>query len=82
MKIQKTIKLREFKQFLSENTEKLNLDVQDDLSEWLENQTNYGFTIVELGFVLDLFSMINECENMGSSIKHKWKNYISRFDLK
>ena len=82
MKIQKTIELREFKQFLSENTEKLDLDIQDDLSEWLENQTNYGFTIVELGFVLDLFSIINECENMGSSIKHKWKNYISRFDLK
>lgn len=55
MKIQKTIELREFKQFLSKNTEKLNLDVQEDLSKWLENQTNYRFTIVELGFVLDLF---------------------------
>ena len=57
MKIQKTVKFHELKQFLSQNKEKLNLDIQDDLSEWLENQTNYGFTIVELGFVLDLFSI-------------------------
>ena len=82
MKIQKTIKFQELKQFLFQNEEKLNLDIQDVLSKWLENKTDYGFTIVELGFVLDLFSMINECENMGISIKHKWKNYISRFDLK
>lgn len=56
MKIQKTVKFHELKQFLSQNKEKLNLDIQDDLSEWLENQTNYGFTIVELGFVLDLLA--------------------------
>ena len=81
MKIQKTIQRENLVQFLSEH-EQPNLDVQDDLSKWLESKTDYGFTIVELGFVLDLFNMINECENMGSSIKHKWKNYISRFDLK
>lgn len=81
MKIQKTIQRENLVQFLSEH-EQPNLDVQDDLSKWLESKTDYGFTIAQLGFILDLFSMINECENMGISIKHKWKNYISRFDLK
>jgi hypothetical protein len=81
MKIQKTIQRKKLQQFLSEHQEQ-DLDVKNKLSAWLENNSDYGFTIVELGFVLDLFSTINECENMGKSTRWKWKDYISRFDLK
>ena len=81
MKTQKTIQRKKLQQFLSENQEQ-DLDIKDKLSTWLEDKTDYGFTIVELGFVLDLFSTINECEAMGKSIRWKWKDYISRFDLK
>jgi hypothetical protein len=81
MKTQKTISINKFQKLVSEHQEK-DIDVNEVLSSWLEGVTDYEFTIVELGFILDLFSTINECETMGKSIRWKWKNYISRFDLK
>jgi hypothetical protein len=68
MKTQKKIQRKKLQQFLSEHQEQ-DLDVKNKLSAWLENNSDYGFTIVELGFVLDLLSTINECEAMGKSIR-------------
>ena len=72
---------KKLQQFLSEHQEQ-DLDIKNKLSAWLESNSDYRFTIVDLGFALDLFSTISECENMGKSTRWKWKDYISRFDLK
>jgi hypothetical protein len=68
MKIQKTIQRKKLQQFLSEHQEQ-DLDIKNKLSAWLENNSDYGFTVVELEFILDLFRTISECENMGKSIR-------------